>query len=103
MRFYKSAACVMLIASATFPAMAAKGSYSNALRKILTQTVAGSCAADIMAPKLLNACHEQMSRLQPGLAALGPIKSITFVRADMHKGERMETYKVAFAKGESAL
>jgi len=103
MRLYRRAACVALIAGVAAPTMAAEGSYSSALRKILTQTAAGSCAADIMAPRLLAACHEQISRLKVGLAASGPITSIVYVSAENHKGGRIETYRVAFAKGEPVM
>lgn len=81
------------------PAFAAQGSYSSALRTMLSQTAAGTCPASLMADDLLKACKEQLPRLKPEMMAAGPIKSLTFVKADTVKGERMETYKVGFTKG----
>ena len=52
-----------------------------------------------MQPKLLEACKEQMSKMGPPLAAAGPIKTLTFVKADQTR-KRTETYKVTFEKGK---
>ena len=68
---------------------------------MLSQTAAGTCPAEIMAEKLLSACKEQLPKLKPEMTAAGPIKSVIFVKADIRKGQRIETYKVAFAKGAS--
>jgi len=101
MRFTTSMICVASLAGIAMPALADHGGYSGALRTILTQTAAGSCAAELMAPRLLSACQEQLPRLKASLAGLGPIRSIAFVNAAKHKGKRVETYKVTFAKGDT--
>lgn len=93
----------MLLAGAvamSVPAFAAQDQHAAALRTILTRTAAGACPADMMQPTLLKACNEQLPKLGPALAAAGPIKSMTFVKADP-SGRHTETYKVAFAKGKT--
>jgi len=81
------------------PVTAAPGNYGAALRTMLTRTAAGTCPADMMQPKLLAACKQQISKMGPPLAAKGRIKTLTFLKADMTDG-REETYKVTFEKGK---
>ena len=81
------------------PVVAAQGNYAAALRTILTKTAAGTCPADMMQPKLLEACKQQMAKMGPMLAAKGPIKKLTFLKADL-TGGREETYMVTFKKGK---
>jgi hypothetical protein len=81
------------------PVTAAAGNYAAALRTMLTRTAAGTCPADMMQPKLLEACKQQMSKMGPPLAAKGRIKTLTFLKADM-TGGREETYMVTFEKGK---
>jgi hypothetical protein len=81
------------------PAVATQGNYAAALRTILTKTAAGTCPADMMQPKLLEACKQQMPKMGPTLAAKGPIKKLTFLKADL-TGGREEAYMVTFKKGK---
>jgi hypothetical protein len=80
------------------PVTATPGNYAAALRTMLTRTAAGTCPADMMQPKLLAACKQQMSKMGPALAAKGRIKTLTLLKADMTGGPE-ETYKVTFEKG----
>lgn len=79
------------------PATATPSNYAAALRTMLTRTAAGTCPADMMQPKLLAACKQQMSKMGPALAAKGRVKTLTLLKADM-TGGREETYKVTFEK-----
>jgi hypothetical protein len=81
------------------PVAAAQGHHSDALRTILTRTAGGTCPADMMQAKLLKACKQQIAKSGPPLAAKGPIKALTFIKAD-RTGNRTEFYKVTFEKGE---
>lgn len=90
-------------AAAQSPAQPAEeGRYEDALRRMITETAAGSCPADIMGAPLLAACEQQLPQMSAGLAGLGPIESITFVRAeDGGQYGRVETYAVKFSGGQS--
>jgi hypothetical protein len=81
------------------PVAAAQGNYSAALRTILTRTATGTCPADMMQPKLLEACKQQMSKMGPPLAKKGPIKKLALLKSDL-AGGREETYMVTFEKGK---
>jgi len=91
--------CVVVGSAGAAAVAADEGTYSGALRTMLTQAAAGTCPADIMGEGLLKACREQIANMAPALKAAGPIQSITFVRAEQLNGERFETYKVSFATG----
>ena len=80
------------------PVAAAQGNYSAALRTILTRTATGTCPSDMMQPKLLKACKQQISKMGPPLTKKGPIKKLTLLKADL-AGGREETYVVTFEKG----
>lgn len=91
-----------LPAAAQTAAPAAEAQYEDALRRMITETAAGSCPADIMGAPLLAACEQQLPQMSAGLAGLGAIESITFVRAgDSSEYGRVETYAVKFAGGQS--
>lgn len=81
------------------PVVAAQGHHSAALRTILIRTASGTCPADMMQPQLLKACKQQIAKSGPPLAAKGPIKALTFIKADQ-TGQRTEFYKVTFEKGK---
>lgn len=86
-------------AAAQTAAPAAEGQYQDALRRMIVDTAAGSCPADIMGATLLAACQQQLAHMAPGLASLGGIESITFVRAEERPEGRVEIYAVKFAAG----
>ncbi len=82
-------------------APAGEGQYEDALRRMITETAAGACPADVMAGPLLAACEQQLPQMSAGLAGLGAIESITFVRAEDRDDGRLETYAVTFAGGQT--
>jgi hypothetical protein len=89
---------------ATVPATAAdQGQYSAALGKMLAQTAAGTCPADLMGDRLLAACREQLPAMRTALVAAGPVTAMSFVMARGDGATRIETYKVTFAKGDATL
>lgn len=83
-------------------APAGEGQYEAALRRMITETAAGTCPADVMGAPLLAACEQQLPQMSAGLAGLGAVESITFVRAeDGGQYGRVEIYAVKFAGGQS--
>lgn len=82
-------------------APAGEGQYEAALRRMITETAGGTCPADIMGEALLAACQQQLPQMSAGLAGLGPIASVTFVRAEDRDDGRLEIYEVEFAGGQS--
>ena len=84
------------------PAAAEPGQYAGALKKMLSETAAGNCPADLMGDRLLAACKEQLPRMRTALVAEGPIKKMTFATAVGQGEERIETYDVTFTKGTTA-
>ncbi len=90
-------------AAQTAPAAdpAGEGRYEDALRRMITETAAGSCPADIMGAPLLAACQQQLPQMSAGLAGLGALESVTFVRAEDRADGRLETYAVTFAGGQT--
>lgn len=81
------------------PAFAQSAEYEAALRKMISQTAAGTCPADVMGPDLLAACQQQLPQMSAGLASLGAIESAQFVRAEDRPEGRVEIYAVKFASG----
>jgi len=81
------------------PVAAAQGHHSAALRTILTRTAGGTCPADMMQAKLLKACKQHLAKSGPPLAAKGPIKALTFIKAE-RTVKRTEFYRVTFEKGK---
>ena len=97
---------MMLAAVATagllaFPAMAEDGQYAPQLSRIMTEAAAGTCLADLMAQPLLDACNAQIAAMAPGLSALGPVETMTFVSAEDTPGGRVESYSVKFTGGRT--
>ena len=82
-----------------FPAFAQGGEYEAALRKMISETAAGTCPADVMGAELLTACQQQLPQMSAGLASLGAIESARFVRAEDRPEGRVEIYEVKFAGG----
>ena len=85
----------------SFPAMAqeGEGQYASDLRRMIAETAAGACPADLMAEQLLAACQQQLPTMSAGLSSLGAVQSIVFVKAEDTPAGRVETYAVAFANG----
>jgi hypothetical protein len=79
------------------------GQYGLALRRIVTEAAAGTCAADLMAEPLLSACRDQMPQMKPALAALGTVEGVSFIKAEAHDDARVETYAVKYSGGKTSL
>lgn len=75
------------------------GEYSGALSRMISQAAAGTCAPDVMGDQLLAACNQQITQMASGLQSLGPIESVTFLRAEDTPQGRMEFYSVRFTGG----
>lgn len=87
-----------------FPALsqdAPTGEYADALQRMITETAAGTCPEDVMGPALLAACQQQLAQMSAGLASLGAIESVTFVRSEETPNGRVEIYTVRFASGQT--
>ncbi len=77
------------------------GEYADGLRRMIVETAVGTCPADVMAPDLLAACQQQLAQMSAGLASLGAIESMTFVRSEETPNGRIEIYTVRFASGQT--
>ena len=95
------AAGALVLPAAAQTAPAGEGQYEAALRRMITETAAGSCPADVMGGPLLAACEQQLPQMSAGLSGLGPIQSIAFVRAEDRADGRLEIYEVTFAAGQT--
>ena len=91
----------LALPAAAQTAPAGEGQYEAALRRMITETAAGSCPADVMSGPLLAACEQQLPQMSAGLSGLGPIQSIAFVRAEDRADGRLEIYEVTFAGGQT--
>lgn len=97
-----AAALALPAAAQTAPEMT-EGRYEDALRRMITETAGGTCPADLMGEPLLAACRQQLPQMSAGLAGLGPIESIAFVRAEDRADGRLEIYEVKFAVGQTLV
>lgn len=98
---FAAAAVAGLTAFSALAQEAASGQYETALRRMISETAAGTCPEDIMAEGLLTACRQQLPQMSAGLSSLGAIESVTFVRAEDTPQGRVELYTVRFAGGQS--
>jgi len=89
------------LTTATVAQEAPAGEYAEALQRMITETAAGTCPEDVMAGTLLDACRQQLAQMSAGLASLGAIETVTFVRAEDGPTGRVEVYAVRFASGQS--
>jgi hypothetical protein len=98
---------MLFVAAATMMAGAVHaaddGQYGAALRRIVTEAAAGTCAADLMAEPLLSACRAQLPQMKPALAALGTVDGVSFVKAEGDGDARVETHAVRYAGGKTSL
>ncbi|MCS6627021.1 hypothetical protein N0B44_29315 [Roseibacterium beibuensis] len=106
MRLTLTLAAALAAGTLALPAAAqttapAEGQYEAALRRMIVETAAGSCPADVMAGPLLAACQQQLPQMSAGLASLGAVESVTFVRAEDRDDGRLEIYEVRFAGGQT--
>lgn len=103
MRLTLTLAAALAAGALALPAAARspEGQYEAALRRMIAETAAGTCPADIMGEALLAACRQQLPQMSAGLAGLGPIESMTFVRAEDRPEGRVEIYEVKFAGGQT--
>lgn len=90
----------LMAASLTaFSAMAEEGQYKQPLQRMITDAAGGRCSVEIMGAGLLAACNQQIAAMSAGLASLGAVESMTFVKAETGEHGRVETYAVKFAGG----
>jgi hypothetical protein len=99
MGFRSTMAAMAIAGLMASPAFAQSGDYEAALRKMISQTAAGTCPADVMGAELLAGCLQQLPQMSAGLASLGAIESALFVRAEDRPEGRVEIYAVKFASG----
>ncbi len=101
MHLNRLAAVVAAVSLGAVPALAqeSEGQYAADLRRMITETAAGTCPADLMAEQLLAACQQQLPQMSAGLAGLGAVQSVTFKSAEDAPVGRVETYEVVFANG----
>lgn len=92
-------AAIALVGLLASPAFGQTGEFEAPLRRMITETAAGKCPADIMGTALLSACQEQLAQMSAGLASLGAIQSARFIRAEERPEGRVEIYAVSFASG----
>lgn len=95
------AAVIAAISLSAVPTWAqeSEGQYAADLQRIIAETAAGTCPADLMAEQLLAACRQQLPQMSAGLASLGAVQSVTFTGAEERPTGRVETYAVVFANG----
>lgn len=101
MRVGKLCAAMAAAGILASPAMAQEGRYAPQLTRILEEAATGTCLAALMAPPLLDACNGQIQGMAPALAAMGAVKSVTFVSSQETPEGRVETYRVEFAGGQT--
>lgn len=102
MRINRLAAALVVAASlGAIPALAqqSEGEYAADLQRMIAETAAGTCPADIMAEQLLTVCQQQLPQMSAGLASLGAVQSVTFKSAEDGPTGLVETYDVVFANG----
>ena len=83
------------------PPAAGEGQYRAALERMITRTAEGTCPDDVMGAELLAACQTQVEQMSEGLKSLGAIVSMRLVSVQGEGAERLETYAVQFASGET--
>lgn len=80
---------------------AGDGQYRAALERMITRTAEGTCPDDVMGADLLAACQTQVEQMSEGLKSLGAIVSMRLIKVEGEGADRLETYAVAFASGET--
>jgi hypothetical protein len=101
MRFRTMLAGLAVTGLMAFPAMAEDGQYAPQLTQIIDEAAKGTCLAALMAQPLLDACNGQIAAMSPGLQALGPIETMTYVSAQDTPEGKVETYSVKFTSGRT--
>lgn len=96
-----AAAAAFSLTAASAMALDSEGQYAADLQRMIAETAAGACPADIMGEPLLVACQQQLPQMSAGLASLGAVQSVTFVKAEDTPNGRVETYTVTFSGGAS--
>ena len=96
-----AASLLAAAAQAQASAPAGEGQYRAALERMITQTAAGTCPSDVMAADLLAACQTQVEQMSEGLKSLGAIVSMRLVSTQGEGADRLETWAVVFASGET--
>lgn len=99
MRFRTGMVVVAIAGLMACPAVAQTGEYEAALRKMVSETAAGTCPADIMGAELLAGCQQQLAQMSAGLASLGAVQSARLLRTEDRPEGKVEVYAVTFASG----
>jgi hypothetical protein len=77
------------------------GKLRTKLTDALSETAKGNCSEDLLAPMVLDACEQQLSRMKPMLESLGPIKNVRYRGLDqLPNGVQVEVYRVVFTSGQ---
>lgn len=92
-------AVVAIAGLMALPAFAQSGEYEASLRKMISDTAAGTCPADIMGAELFAACQQQLPQMSAGLASLGAVESARLLRTEDRPDGKIEVYEVKFASG----
>lgn len=94
-------AAAALAGAASAQETAAEGQYTAALQRMIAQAADGICAEDVMGSDLLEACNGNIVGMGAAISALGPVDTMTFLRAEeTPEHGRIELYAVGFAGGE---
>lgn len=101
MRIRMLAAVLTSAGLLALPAAAQEGRYAPQLTQIIEELATGKCLAALMAPPVLDVCNGLVQGMAPALAALGTVKSLTFLSAQDTPDGRVETYRVEFGGGET--
>lgn len=81
--------------SASASSSAPAGANGPILQKVLEASAKGECPADLMGQGLLDACHQQITAIQPMLTAKGKITKLEFLGV---QGQG-EMWRVTFEHG----
>ena len=77
------------------------GKLRTKVTDALNAAAKGKCPDTILGPLVLDACEQQITRMQPALARLGAIKDLRYRGVEqLPTGVEVEVYRVVFANGE---
>ena len=78
-----------------------QGQFQASLTRIMEEAGKGVCPAELMGAEVLAACSGQIEQMSIGLASLGAVQSVTFVRSEETPDGAVETYAVRYAGGQT--
>jgi hypothetical protein len=77
------------------------GTLRTKVTDALSAVARGSCPETLMSALLLDACEQQLGRMQARLRDLGPIRELRYRgNEQMPNGIEAEVYRVVFTNGE---